>query len=59
MRRLEDLRLKKLRSLIDQAIQLRDAAEQLIAELTEQLHHGVSTSDDRGAPAERRRKPRP
>ena len=56
----DDPRIKQLRELCDQAIQLKEAAEQLVAELTEQLDRSFSTHDDRGGPhtPERRRKPR-
>jgi hypothetical protein len=35
----DDPRLKKLRLMVKQAINLRAASEQLIAEINEQLHH--------------------
>jgi hypothetical protein len=54
----EDSRIVKLRSLIAEAIEMRDSAEVLISELNDQLHLLVSAADDRGVPAERRRKPR-
>ena len=54
----EDSRIVKLRSLIAQAIEMRDSAEVLIGELNDQLHLLVSAADDRGVSGERRRKPR-
>ena len=56
--RMEDPRIRQLRDLCDQAIKLKEAAEQLVAELNEQLQRSISTHDDRGAPPERRRNPR-
>jgi len=56
----DDPRIKQLRDLCDQAIKLKEAAEQLVSELTEQLNRSFSTHDDRGGPpaSDRRRKPR-
>jgi hypothetical protein len=55
----EDPRIRQLRDLCDQAVKLKEAAEQLVAELTEQLQRSISTHDDRGGAPDRRRKPRP
>jgi hypothetical protein len=54
----EDPRIRQLRDLCDQAVKLKEAAEQLVAELTEQLQRSISTHDDRGSLPDRRRKPR-
>jgi len=56
----DDPRIKQLRSLVKQAIELRDSAEQLIIELSGHLHDESSTSDDRGVSSrmERRLKQR-
>ena len=52
----DESRIKHLRELIQQAKQLKESAQLLLDELTEQLQRSVSTSDDRGAPrADRRR----
>ena len=55
-------RIERLRGLIAQAIELRDATRKLIAEVNEHLHLAISTADDRGARAQprpdRRKKPR-
>jgi len=55
----EDPRIEKLRALVRQAIELRENTEQLIIELSGQLHEAF-TADDRGVPSrvERRLKPR-
>jgi hypothetical protein len=56
----DDPRIKHLRDLCEQAIKLKDAAEQLVTELTHQLERSVSTHDDKGSSplSEPRRKPR-
>jgi hypothetical protein len=56
----EDTRIKKLRSMVEQAIKLHDASEQLIAELNEQLHQREPASRPlRPHVLERVLKPRP
>jgi hypothetical protein len=55
----DDPRIKKLRLMVQQAIQMHDASEQLIAELNEQLHRHDPPADTRGAPRiDRRQKSR-
>jgi ABC-type transporter Mla subunit MlaD len=54
-RNLNDPRIAKLRELLDQATKLLDGANELVADLTEQLQR--SAKDDKNLePAERRRK---
>ena len=57
---MDDPRIERLRSLVKQAIELRDNAEQLILELSGHMHDESSTSDDRGVSSrmERRLKQR-
>ena len=59
---MDDPRIEHLRGLIAQAIDLRDAARALIADLNEQMHVHVSTADDCPVQLkprqERRKKPR-
>jgi hypothetical protein len=57
----DGLRIKKLRSMVRQAIEPRDSAEQLIVELSGHLHPDASSSraDDRiKSRVDQRRKPR-
>jgi hypothetical protein len=56
---LDDPRIAKLRELLDQATKLLDGANELVADLTEQLHRSTSAKEStERPPAERRRKPR-
>jgi hypothetical protein len=52
----DDPRIKKLRSMVHQAIELRDSAEQWIIELSGHLHPDASPADNQMI--DRRRKPR-
>ena len=52
----DDPQLEHLRELIDQAIELRNGAHELLRTISNQLHEGISTADVR--PIERRRLPR-
>lgn len=56
----DDPRIKQLRDLCDQALKLKEAAEQLVIELTDQLNRSFSVHDDRGVSpfSNRRRRPR-
>jgi hypothetical protein len=56
--RLDDPRIAKLRELLDQATKLLDGANELVADLTEQLERTASTKAGKEAPVERRHKPR-
>jgi ABC-type transporter Mla subunit MlaD len=55
---LDDPRIAKLRELLDQATKLLDGANELIADLTEQLQR-TAKDDKEPALIERRRKTRP
>jgi hypothetical protein len=55
---LDDPRIAKLRELLDQATKLLDGANELVADLTEQLERTASTKAGKEAPVERRHKPR-
>jgi ABC-type transporter Mla subunit MlaD len=56
--RLDDPRIAKLRELLDQATKLLDGANELVADLTEQLERTASTKIEKETPADRQRKPR-
>jgi hypothetical protein len=55
---LDDPRIAKLRELLDQATKLLDGANELVADLTEQLRK-TAKDDKEPALIERRRKTRP
>jgi hypothetical protein len=55
---LDDPRITKLRELLDQATRLLDGANELVADLTEQIERTASTKTGKEPPVERRRKPR-
>jgi len=55
---LDDPRIAKLRELLDQATKLLDGANELVADLTEQLERSGKNDKESDA-AERRRKTRP
>jgi hypothetical protein len=55
---LDDPRIAKLRELLEQATKLLDGANELVADLTEQLERTASTKTGKEAPVERRHKPR-
>jgi hypothetical protein len=61
----DELRVRRIRELLNEATELQEAATKLIAEITDQLQRSIFIHDDRGGrrePApnapERRRKPR-
>ena len=45
---MDDPRIKQLRELCQQAMKLKEAAEELVVQLTGQLERSISTHDDRG-----------
>ena len=58
---MEDSRIVKLRTLIAEAIEMRNGAERLIADLSEQLRLSLANADDasvRPERLERHKKPR-